>query len=200
MAACVDMSGIRREHTNNTWPSITTELTMKKPTTDRQSTHKMSSTSTDGILEENLVHNQTGSSTLTARESDHCVATNDESAVDALFVLPKSVAKAVPRLYKTALAPLDLSFDHVREEPYRVTMNQASRQVIRQAAVKKSGKAQASICFVVKRPGMRDTNIVLFEVKLPRFYRFLPLVVCSRLCSMSRAGKISKSAPCRVPR
>lgn len=71
---------------------------------------------------------------------------------ETMFILPLPLSKSLPRLYKTELAPVDLRFGVVREEMYRLTLAQANRKVIQQAIVK-SRKAEASVCFIVKRPG-----------------------------------------------
>eukprot|EP00429_Kryptoperidinium_foliaceum_P010249 CAMPEP_0176003290 /NCGR_PEP_ID=MMETSP0120_2-20121206/1097_1 /TAXON_ID=160619 /ORGANISM="Kryptoperidinium foliaceum, Strain CCMP 1326" /LENGTH=286 /DNA_ID=CAMNT_0017335927 /DNA_START=348 /DNA_END=1206 /DNA_ORIENTATION=+ len=73
--------------------------------------------------------------------------------------LPKSMIQSMPGIYNAKLAPLDLSFGKVSEDPNHVTLNTAaSRQVVRNALVN-AHKARASVCFAFRRPGC----VICFE-------------------------------------
>ncbi len=88
----------------------------------------------------------------TANNVCQSTMTSTSQTSDTVYVLPMALSKSIPRLYKTELAPVDLRFGVVREETYRITLAQANKKVIREAIVKAS-KAEASVCFIVKRPG-----------------------------------------------
>jgi len=122
-------------------------------------------------------------------EPDTSISSEESGAI--LVALPKSLAKTLPRLYKTELIPVDLRFNVVREESYRMNLARANKKVIREAIVRNAPKAQASICFVVKRPG------VYIKVWESLWRSWNPLVSPTfflRLRSLPRAGKLSQSA------
>ncbi len=121
----------------------------------------------DGTLKStSMEHKSLGSSLLTSTSKvnmdctprdtangvSQCTGTSTSQSLGTAFVLPLSLSTSIPRLYKAELAPLDLKFGVVREETYRTTLAQANKKIIRQAIVK-GAKAEASVCFIVKRPG-----------------------------------------------
>lgn len=154
MAACINTK--REQYKKDFWSSDRELARESAPFTTSSS-----KSSTDNMAETRKPSPKTddSSAALTVRGSEHSASSSpediveeDSAAVDALFALPKSVTKSMPRIYKSELAPLDLRFGMVREESKVVTLERASKKVIRQAVVN-AHKAQASVCFVVKRPG-----------------------------------------------
>jgi AhpC/TSA antioxidant enzyme len=61
--------------------------------------------------------------------------------------------KQLPKLYSAKLAPLDLTFDLVREDERTITLKQAHKKALKGQIIHASRHAQASVLFVVKRPG-----------------------------------------------
>lgn len=65
--------------------------------------------------------------------------------------LPESLAKSIPAIYKEPLTLLDLRFGAVRQERHELTVAESHRKATNETMF--LGKAKASICFVVRRPG-----------------------------------------------
>jgi peroxiredoxin len=147
MAACIDMSGKRKTFEKNIWSTspaanqIAQGCVMPNTPLERQESE------TELIKDSFDMRKAKGQA-----EPDTSISSEESGAI--LVALPKSLAKTLPRLYKTELIPVDLRFNVVREESYRMNLARANKKVIREAIVRNAPKAQASICFVVKRPGM----------------------------------------------
>ncbi|CAB9513710.1 regulatory protein FAM213A [Seminavis robusta] len=78
----------------------------------------------------------------------------DSSSYSTASSVPDDVYKRLPKMYKsTKLAPVDLKFDMVREESHTVSLKKAHKAALRSQVLSGSRKAQASVMFVVKRPG-----------------------------------------------
>ena len=110
------------------------------------------STTTNGSLVKNTKKGQQKPSD--ERDSGHDDSLSSTIIVGSDLLMPAdrvlpSKRLTVEALYKRAvLAPIDLTFHHVRQDPNEVNLRQAARVAARGAI-----KAYASVLFVVKRPG-----------------------------------------------
>ena len=87
-----------------------------------------------------------------ASASTDATTASDESSVSLTSRdLPESVAKSIPAIYDEKLTPIDLRFGAVRQEDYDMTLVESHHKVMNETMF--LGKAKASICFVVRRPG-----------------------------------------------
>lgn len=82
--------------------------------------------------------------------------------------IPSIVSRNVTKISKIRLAPVDLRFGAVREEDMKLTLEEAHKKVVRTAHVASSGKPQASVCFVVKRPGECSAHCLPTETECTR--------------------------------
>jgi hypothetical protein len=83
----------------------------------------------------------------------------------ALPLLPKSLLKCIPNVYQEKLTPVDLRFGVVRAEEYTVPVIKAHKKALAERQF--VGRAKASICFVVKRPGCvicKEQGLMLKEL------------------------------------
>ena len=82
--------------------------------------------------------------------------------------IPESLLKSIPKLYKERVTPVDLSFNTVREENYNMSIHKANRKAFKESSiVTGNGKANASICFVVRKPGCiicHEQGMILTEL------------------------------------
>lgn len=91
--------------------------------------------------------------------SEHHSATRNEMVspsqlmprVTNLPPLPTRLLKSIPKVYQEKLVPLDLKFGVVRREEYTLEVKMAHQKAL--AKRQFLGRAKASICFLVKRPG-----------------------------------------------